>query len=454
MQFRPSDRSFPVIGNSDNSGAAVSSEKSAGICRRKFLAGLGMTAAALAGSWGAPAALAQSGRSRMPNENELNRLGLTLSWWGQASVKSSQERVSFFTADEQNVYVQSKAGIITTFQGESGRRLWSQLVGAPNQYAYAATSGETDVLVGLGLKVYAFNKVTGVPHWELNLPSPPSASPKEEGRFLYVPTVDGMLRAYDVEKLGALAKRALLPQWTNRAELWTYQMPAPSISTPIPVNDQVIFASSRGNIYRMLGAENKLEFIMEGNAPLSAPITYSRDYVFAADVRSRLLCVNINSGGVLWSFSSGAPIRKKPSVVGKQLFVVAEREGMSALDIHTGLRRWEQPIATDLVAVTDSRVYASDSGNNLLILDRGTGRVQGQVRLGEFNLRVQNDRTDRIYAASAGGTVIALRELASEYPLYHLYPERRPILPDVAPEGDAEAIPADNNAESNADAAQ
>ncbi len=377
-------------------------------------------------------AFAQSRRTGLPNENELNRLGLTMSWWGQAAVKGNQETVSFFTADEQNVYVQSGSGILTTFQGESGRRLWSQLVGRPNEFGYAVTSGDNDVLIAIGLKVHAFNRVTGVPTWELTLPSPPSASPKEDEKFVYVPTVDGMLRCYDVQQLRSLAKRGMLPQWTNRAEKWAFQMAGPSNSTPIPVDDDVVFASVRGHIYRMSGAHKKLIFQAEAGENFSAPITFSRDYVFAADVRSRLRCVSIKNGQLMWSFSSGAPIKSQPRVVGKQIFVTPTREGLSVLDITTGLRVWQQPAALDVVAVTDTRVYSSDSGKNLLILDRETGRILGQLRISDFSIRVKNDRTDRIYLANSTGTVIALREMGSEFPLYHLYPERRPILPPFA----------------------
>lgn len=385
-----------------------------------------------------PAAHAQSLQVATPNENELNRHGLTMSWWGQAAVRSSQERVTFFTADEQNVYVQSTSGILTSFQGESGRRLWAQLIGSPNQHGFAATSGDEDVLVTLGMKVYAFNKVSGVPRWELTLPSPPASSPKEDERFVYVGTVDGMMRAYDVQKLRALAKRAMLPQWTNRAELWNYMMTGPSNSTPIPIDDDVVFASQRGNIYRKSGEKNRMIFNIEMKIPLSAPITYTRDYVFAADARSRVSCNSIHNGNPLWTFSSGAPVKTQPRVVGKQIYVTPVNEGLHSLNINTGLILWKQPLATEVVAVTDTRVYASDANHNLLILDRNSGKLLGQLRMSAFSVRINNDRTDRIYLATPGGTVVALREMTSEFPLYHLYPERRPILPSFTPEDEEE----------------
>lgn len=380
-------------------------------------------------------ALAQQ-KSQLPNENELNRFGLSLAWWGQASVSGSQEQVSFFSADEQNVYVQSASGILTTFQGETGRRLWSQLVGMPNQQGFQVTSNETELLIGVGMRVYAFNKSTGAPTLELTLASPPSASPKEDDRFLYVPTVDGMLRSYDGQELRKLHIRGMLPKWTNRAERWRYQMPRASDSTPIPVDGDVVFSSKAGFLYRLQGETNALRYQLEIGNPLSAPMTYSRSKVFVVDSRSRIVCVDIKSGQPQWTYSTGSPVRTQPRVIGNQLFASAAREGLVSIHIETGLSQWQQSQATDVIAVSEERVYANDDKNNLMILDRATGRVLAQMPLRDFTYRVFNDRTDRIYLARPSGTVIALRELGSEYPVYHLYPERRPILPVFATDGE------------------
>ncbi|WP_437193126.1 outer membrane protein assembly factor BamB family protein [Planctomicrobium sp. SH527] len=392
-------------------------------------------------------------KSQLPNENELNRLGLSLAWWGQASVKGSQEQVSFFSADEQNVYVQSASGIVTTFQGETGRRLWSQLVGMPNQQGYQVTSNETEIVIGVGMRVYAFNKSTGAPTLELTLPSPPSASPKEDDQFLYVPTVDGMLRSYDGQELRDLHKRGMLPKWTNRAERWRYQMPKASDSTPIPIDHEVVFSSKAGFLYRLNGESNYLRYQLEIGNPLSAPMTYSRNNVFLVDSRSRIVCVDIKTGQPQWTYSTGSPVRSQPRVVGNQLFASAVREGLVSINLVTGLSEWQQSQASDVIAVSEERVYANDDKNNLMILDRATGRVLAQMPLRDFTYRVFNDRTDRIYLAKPSGTVIALRELGSEYPTYHLYPERRPILPVLATEGDAAeaAQPADKPEKSEAE---
>lgn len=46
---------------------------------------------------------------------------------------------------------------------------------------------------------------------------------------------------------------------------------------------------------------------------------------------------------------------------------------------------------------------------------------------------------DRIFLASPSGLVVALRERGRSFPQYHMFPERRPILPEFAPDPPAAA---------------
>ena len=51
-----------------------------------------------------------------------------------------------------------------------------------------------------------------------------------------------------------------------------------------------------------------------------------------------------------------------------------------------------------------------------------------------FSVRVANDRTDRIFMSTESGLVIALRKRGETIPIYHKFPDRLPILPEVTPE--------------------
>ena len=81
----------------------------------------------------------------------------------------------------------------------------------------------------------------------------------------------------------------------------------------------------------------------------------------------------------------------------------------------------------------------TDDLGNLMVLSRADGAPLGVLPLRDYSIRVANDRTDRIYLCTESGLVVALRERDQEFPEYHMFPERRPILPDFAPEGEQPA---------------
>jgi len=377
-------------------------------------------------------------RSFLPDEAELNRLGLTMSWWAQASVNPKQDKVEFFVADEQNVFVQSTTGIVSSFHAEQGKKLWSQLIGVPEQQSYPVTTSEQDVLITIGLHLYALRKSTGKKMWELVVSEYPSTSPEMDDSYIFVGTLDGSVLAYDLAQVSSLYRRGMLPQWTVRSWLWNFQTPDLIISPPISVGNNVVFASRRGIVYSLKGANKELKYQLESGNEIHTPLGFSKDRLFVADRNARMLCMDVESGRVLWTFAGGTPIHQQPRVVGASVYIVPHRDGMISLATTGGIQQWRQPVATSFVAASESRVYARDESKNLLVLDRETGRRIGIINMRNFPIHASNDRTDRIFLTSTDGTVIALREIGSDYPLYHLYPERRPILPEFTPEEGAE----------------
>ena len=142
---------------------------------------------------------------------------------------------------------------------------------------------------------------------------------------------------------------------------------------------------------------------------------------------------------MLWSFSTGAPVVQMPQVIGGHVFAVPHREGLECISVESGYRIWKNERITRFVAASDTKVYASDLSENLLVLDRSNGKIISALPMRGFPRRISNDRTDRVILATNDGLVLCLREIGSDFPTYHLYPERRPILPELAPEEDAKA---------------
>ena len=109
---------------------------------------------------------------------------------------------------------------------------------------------------------------------------------------------------------------------------------------------------------------------------------------------------------------------------------------MYCLEPATGSRRWWRPDLTNFIALTGGAVATSDLDGNLIMVSRDRGETIGSLPLRRYSVRTGNDRTDRIYLATESGLLICLRQLGHNFPVYHRYPDRLPILPELESDGD------------------
>lgn len=395
-------------------------------------------------------------RQTLPSEQILNPLGLTRAWWGRAELDPRQDTVQFLTADETVVYVQSKTGGITAFDAETGKRMWARQLGPSRQAGFAANSNDTEVLITAGLVMYSLDKATGKINWSLDLPHHPSSSPGVDDNQVYVPMSDGSVYSFDLRMIHKLSDAGMLPQWSMRARGWRYQTSRPVLSPPSSDNTLVTFASSSGTLYAVDAKGLKLKFQFEAASPVTTPVAYRGDTIFICDVDARLYCISAVTGITRWTFATSSAVRQQPRPVEDAVFAVAERGGgMYCLDSLTGVQRWRNTEVADFISVSNKRVYAADALGNLLLLNRAEGRQEAPpLALRDYPIRINNARTDRLYLASPDGLLVCLRETDQKLPIYHLFPDRRPILPEFGPEeGEAPAEkpaePADPNAAAN-----
>lgn len=379
----------------------------------------------------------------------LSRFGLERAWWNQATLQVGRDTIAHMTLDEENLYIQATSGLITAFDSENGKRRWAVQLGPRDAPSYPAVSNEEVILVAAGMKLYCLDKFQGNLLWEIKLPHQPSTSPAADADRVYIGTLDGSVYAFDLRKVHELYDERLLPQWSAEALAWRYQSGRQINSPPISTGRVVNFASMDGSLYTVGAEERNLLWQFETDAPVSAPLARSDGVLFVASEDFSVYAIKAENGQITWQFVSGYPVRKAPRVVGPDLFLTPDRGGMFRLDKNTGDQKWWRPRLTDFLTATDNLVFASDRIGNVVVLAREDGAVLGALPLRNFSQRLSNDRTDRLYLATQNGLVVCLRQRGAEFPTYHMYPERRPILPDFAPEGEAPAEPAADAANAN-----
>ncbi|MBX3439559.1 MAG: PQQ-binding-like beta-propeller repeat protein [Planctomycetaceae bacterium] len=393
----------------------------------------------------AETAYGQLGRqSSLPTQRELERFGLERGWWSQATLNPANDRLVYLTADEENVYAQSRGGIVTAFDAESGKRLWARLLGPADAPSFPAVTNADQLLVATGMNMYAVNKFNGRLLWRLNLPHHPTTSPGVSDKHAFIGTLDGSAYAFNLATIRQLFQDQLLPEWSDVSTVWRFRAGGAVSSPPVTSGLQVNFTSEDGSLYSVDVNDGSLRFQFETNGAIRTPIARNQDSLFVASEDVRLFSINSQNGKLRWTFISGTPILKEPQVIGQQVFVTPQMGGLYALDTFNGSVQWHQTRATEFLAATTDSLFASDDLGHVLVLSRNDGAITGAIPMRGMSVRVNNDRTDRVYIACPTGLVICLRQRGSEFPTYHLFPDRQPMLPefsDDAPVEPSEASP-------------
>ena len=117
----------------------------------------------------ASSAQAQSvarGGSPLLSERVLNRNGLTRAWWSHATINSKRDRLSNALVDETHLFLQTTRGVVTAFDADTGKLLWSRQVGASDRAIFPASANDELLFVINGLQLFALNKNTGRIAWQ------------------------------------------------------------------------------------------------------------------------------------------------------------------------------------------------------------------------------------------------------------------------------------------------
>ena len=370
----------------------------------------------------------------VPTARQLARFGLERAWASQATIEIGRDVVRHVVLDEDSLYVQSSGGTVTAFDNETGRKRWALQLGSKDEPSYAVTSNEEMVLVIAGIHMYAIEKFGGDLLWTLQMNKQPSTSPVMDGDQVYFGSLDGSVHAYDLKKIHELHDQDRLPQWTNVAYNWRYKSAKEVTSPPVVGGGLVHFASRDNSLYAITAGTRKLQWQFETHRPISANLGESNGVLFLASEDFNVFCIDKITGSIRWQFIAVLPLRVQPRVINEDVYVFPHRGGMHCLSRVSGRRKYWRPNLVDFVGATRRLLFASDSVNNLVVMSRLDGATIGALPFRGFTHRLGNELTDRMYIATQSGLVVCIREIGQEFPTYHAYPDRQPILPEFAPE--------------------
>ncbi len=370
----------------------------------------------------------------IPTAAVLSRYGLEVAWTGQAVLNPQRDKLEHIALDEELVYLQGTNGVITAFESESGHQIWAVRLGAFDGPTFPAVSNEDLVTVVAGTYMYGLQKRTGEILWKLRLSGAPSTGPTVDDTQVYVGTLDGSVYAYNLKKIRELYLEQRLGEWSYQSVTWRFQAAREISSPPLVTDESLNFGSLDGSMYSITKDRRVLRYQFETDAPIVAGMALLGETQFFASEDLTFYAINPANGQVYWEFVTGLPIRKAPIALGSTVYINPDRGGFYALDVADGRQRWYKPRQQDFVGLVNNLVVTRDFDHNLVLVDNSTGNVAGRIPAAYYEMHAINDRSDRVILATTRGQAMVIRAANRSFPIYHRYPERRPILPEFAPE--------------------
>lgn len=386
-------------------------------------------------------------RSKTFDERQLDAFGRAIGREQAAYLADVERRVWATHGIEATVterrlpmvtlFAQTDRGVLHAVDAETGRTKWTYNVGRARYPSLAPAANDTHVATINGSTLYVFNLAEDKLAWQVRLGAGPGAGPAVTTDTVYVPLLNGMVRAYSLEDGSTIANARSIGR--------------PMVQ-PYAIESSLVWPTDRGYLYVADTATNKMRFRFETNSDILGNAAYmepERAVLTTSD--GHAYAISQLNGERLWQIAVGGVVDSAPVVIGDRAYVVAGHGELSSVDGETGQVLWTARGVRKVIAANPSRVYAIGLRGDLLALDRESGTWIGSTEAG-YDLIVPNPYTDRLYLVSSRGAIACYRGIGQALPLLHI---SIPILTADAKRDEDKANPdaeSPPSSESNSDA--
>ena len=192
--------------------------------------------------------------------------------------------------------------------------------------------------------------------------------------------------------------------------LWTYKTFGMIKSSPIIVNDLILFGSSDWDIYCLNASNGNMMWIYSTNGEIHSSFAVYNNSIFVGSYDGYLYCLDITTGSLFWKSLIGGKIRSSPVIFENYIFVGSGDHDFFCLNSSNGNKIWNystsmgvqsSPAISDgsvYFASDDYFVYALNATNGIEIWRTHTGSVVSSPSLNK----------NRLYIGSIDGFIYCL----------------------------------------------
>ncbi len=285
---------------------------------------------------------------------------------------------------------------------------------------------------------YALDAKSGALEWKFAADAPiTSTAAVADGRVYFMSGANTLyaLKATDGSLSWIRATGPDLPfdamAGFNIVQDWDYWT-----SSPLVFKGRVFVGSGDGRIYALDARSGEVawSFATRGRVR-SSPATDGKT-VYAGSFDGQMVALDMRTGKLRWSFHTlGTPvfpagsIQSSPTLSNGLVYFGARDFNLNAIDATSGREAWHQSVKNSWVpstpAVSEGRVYTgSADGRALFAFDAKTGKPLWNTPLDNLIFSSPIVAGERVYIASLGGTVFALKSASGEVTGYTLTEDR------------------------------
>lgn len=240
-------------------------------------------------------------------------------------------------AIDASIVVADQAGSVHALDPETGTERWLTATGGPIAGAAALSGGRVVVATETGLAL-ALDPASGSVDWQVPLPGGVGRSIAATDELVYCALTGGLLVALRNSD-GSLA--------------WEARVATDGVGgTPTIASDLVFAAAGLGSEDRetrgvvaldaATGTERWRLASTRGEDMHAPAVLDGRAYIAGKD--ATVTAVDVATGRVAWTATTGAPIDALPSIWATTLYVATTPGSLLALDASSGSMLWEVPI--------------------------------------------------------------------------------------------------------------
>lgn len=336
---------------------------------------------------------------------EAQRDGLVRAWFSQTQLDPTRSTVEHAVVDQDRVIVLTTAGVLHAMDAETGATAWITRLGNPDYPNYGPAVSDRYVAAINGSRLYVLKRENGLEVMNISLGGGPGGGPALTDDFVYVPLFNGRLEAH--------------PLHDERLNTWYYASTGQISQSATATTDSVVWPTDRGYMYVANPAANGIRYRFEASGLLNDdPVPYDGMLLFSSS-QGYVYAIDEMNGQQRWRYSIGASVLRSPLAIDGIAYVASESPALHAIDIRSGNRKWIAPGVSQVVSVSESRVYGITPSGLLMILDKDTGIPLGRLKTSEATSAAVNRSTDRLYLVSEKGLVQCLHEFGADEPHLH-----------------------------------